>query len=373
MQPNLDFRKGVINSTSNLSSTHQKDQLPGFVTIKDENGNLAVDPIPLNKVYAIEKKASQAEKVQWVVIATDAETIVANTRYSVSVEFPKDRVGDSSTRDTKIFAYSTGTLSGTAATDRANVYNAIKAKINAYVKMYTSAKTAVLFTFKGAATVTTTGFAAGDKWYVGASLAAATWVGFVVKATGTLANATGQKVLLVTESGTFPTAPTTDVFKAAADDAVQSVADAASTYTADQALVLYDQGGYYSYKEKLGRGGAPYIKSSATFTAARPVVIQAAQEGHGIGSLMLAKLPEFDLTRQNVDRGDYQAQFTQLPETASTYSLYIIKFMGNTPPNAIDGSVAQIPCEVQLYVKESAGAVDATFNTKLTTLANYQG
>lgn len=381
MQPNIRVKRGLSNyAGSTAVQTVITDSLiAGHHCIVDGVSpykTLAIPPIPKGSIISINFERGKQEKVQYVTIGTHSEVIVASTRYTVGIQFPKDRVSDSATRDTKIFAYvSPATLSGTAATDRTAVYTALMNKINAYVPMYTKAKLATLFNFKGATTVTTAGFAAGDIWYVGANLSAATWVGFVAKATGALANATNQNVLLVTLSGTFPSAPTTDVFKAKADDAVQSVADAGSTYTAGQGLVVYDEGGYFSWREKLGRGGAPYIFSSPTFLQNRPIVLQAAQESVNWANDMLLKSPEFDLTRQNVDRGDILSQYTTAPTANASYTRYIFKFRSNTAPNSIDGAVTPIVQELEFLLKETTtatayadGASDSTVHAALIAL-----
>lgn len=366
MDAQTKIKKGLINSGTGVdwSANIVTNDAAGYYLIKNTNGELLVPPILKGSILSIDTEASAAESVQYVTVADADEVIVAKARYSVSMEFPKDR-NQGATHDRRIFAVNApDTLSGTAATDRTNLYTRLVNKINAYVPQFTKAKLATLFTFKGAATVTTAGFTAGAIWYVGASYAAATWTGFVAKTTGALANATGQKVLLVTISGTFPSAPTTDVFKAKADDAVQSVADAGSTYTSGQGVVVYDQGGYFSLKDKLGRGGAPIIFNSPTFTS-RPAVLQAAVLSRGIGTDMLAMAPEFNKNRDGVIRGDLQRQYTDLPVVGKTYKLYIFRCKAPATMAAIDGAASHIPVEHQLYVEE---AVHATVNSTLVGL-----
>jgi hypothetical protein len=358
MQPEGRTKIGIIESTSDLSSSFSNTQITGFVTIKDEDGNLACPPIPRGSVYAVNYEASAAEVCQHVLIAGTDETIVANTRYTVGIEFPKDRVNGSSTRDKKIFPYVMGTLSSAAA-DRATVYTALYNKINAYVGSYTKAKLAFLMNMTGdigeALTV-------GQKVYEKSG----TWVGLVLKAI-TLVDGNAASVLVCTLSGTAPTAGE-DIVIQKTSNAGTDVLDGTLSYTAAQGLVVYDEGGYFSYVEKLGRGGAPFIMSSTTFLAARPLVVLTPVESRGIGTEMLADAPQFDQTKQNVDRGDYRKQYTQSPVSGSTYTLYIIRYWADSSPNALDGSVSKIPIVAKIYVKE---AVNGTYHTTLTTIANY--
>lgn len=357
MQPETKLKKGLYNSGTGVdwSATIITNDTAGYYLIKNATGELLVPPILRGSIIKVDFEASAVEVVQMVTIGDQSQVIVANTRYGVTIEFPKDRYSGI-THERRIFSVmSAVTLSGVAATDRANVYLALAEKINAYVPQYTKAKLATLFFFKGAGTVTVAGFAAGAKWYVGANLGAATWVGHIAKATGALAAAVGQNVLLVTESGTFPADATTAVFKAVADDAVQSVADLASTFTTRQGLVVYDEGGYFSLKEKIGRGGAPIIFTTPTFTL-RPVLLQAAVLSHGIGTDMLTETPEFNLTRDGVDRGDIQRQFTSRPISGKTYRLYLIRCKATSIPDAIDGGGSNISVVHHLYVEEAVHA-----------------
>jgi hypothetical protein len=361
MQPEARLKKGLINSTSDLSSSHNKTDIPGFVVIKDENGNNAIPPIPLGAVYAVDKKASQIEKVQIVTIGIQTEVPVTGARYTVGIESPKDRTSESGTRNRKVFAYQFGTA-GTAATDRTTLYTALKAKINAYVPSYTKAELCDLATVTGDTGIT--GLVTGDR--IGQGTLGATWKGIVAYCAALTAT-TSQEILCYTLSGTLTAA--TIINKLTVNDTVDTaMTTAAVALTAGQGLVVYDQAGYFSWKDKLGRSGAPFVYSSPTFLKNRPLLIQAYQSSLGIGLEMLTMSPDFDLTRQNVDAGNIQAQFTQLPVSGYTYTQYIIRYMGKSAPNAIDGSVSMIPLEANIFCRE---AVNSTYNTKLTTLSNY--
>lgn len=349
MQPNFKLKKALCNVSSDTPGNFISDNsmMPGYILLfNGDAATVIAPPIPCGSIISVEHQHGQQEKLQHVLIAGTDETIVANTRYTVGIEFPKDRVSGSGTRDKKIFAYQMGTLASAAA-DRATVYTALYNKINAYVGMYSKAKLAFLMNMTGDI---------GEALTVGQLVfeKSGTWVGYVLKAI-TLVDGNAASVLVCTLSGTPPTAGEGIVIQKTSN-AGTDVLDGTLSYTAAQGLVIYDEGGYFSWKEKLGRGGAPFIMSSTTFLSQRPTIIQAHQYSYGWANDMLLTTPEFDLTRQNVDRGNIESQYTTLPTANASYTKYTITYLSESAPNALDGSISKIPAQVELYWKDTTAA-----------------
>ena len=352
-QPNLRLKTGVINTTgSQLANVVSNGvlQVNQYVFMDGTGGNIAIfPPIPKGSIINIEKKVAQIEKSQVVVVMNHKETpnatVGALTRYSVGIQSPKDRIANSNTRDTKIFAAVLAST-GVAATDRATIVNNLVAKLNAYIPLYTKAQALQLYVATGLAALTAGNVPVGCL--LGQGAVGATWMGYCCYADSTWTTAAGQGILVHTISGTLGTGIMNNI-STGSDVALTSGVGAITT---SQGLSLYDQSGYFSWKDKIGRGGAPFIYSSPTFTSIRPTIVQQEQTSHGLGTDMIAEIAEFDLNRIAVDKGNILRQWNQLPLAGSSYTEYIIRFRSKTSPGALDGSVVDIPAEYSMYLKE---------------------
>ena len=109
------------------------------------------------KIVSYDYIASQAEVRQVILFgaSTTKETIVASTRYAIEIGNPEQDY-ESHRQHPIIHAYtSDATLSGSAATDRAAVYDALIAKVNAYANNNATATALSYVAFTG-------GTSAGD-------------------------------------------------------------------------------------------------------------------------------------------------------------------------------------------------------------------
>ena len=356
MQPETKARRGLINDVVTADNV-VSDSIAGMHTIINGAGAIVAGPIRKGSIRDIAWKASQPEQQQIVLIAGPGETIKEKTSYSVSMQFPRDRF-DGANHDLRIFRTSSGELSGTAATDRKDVYEALHAKINAYVPNYTKAKLGYTLATKSTGERT---IKKGTLLY----LVGGTYVAMVTKDVDAGADTTDLVLELIDISGERPSGAT-DTF-ALVSAAGTAVSKTSSAYTASTSLVVYDEEGYFPTKERLGRGGAPIIFTGGFST--QPVLLQAHAYSNGIGTDMLAHTPEFDLTRQNMTAGQWQNQYSEAPVAGYTYTQYVIRCMGGGIPDAIDGRNADIMVEHVLFVKEATpGTPVAAFKTAILAL-----
>ena len=135
-------KRGIINTLPTTGGNAIFDDTTaehwGFCVDGTDNTatapQLIWEPIPYGSVVDTEVLASQAEVRQLAILgaSTTKETIVASQRYKIEIDsFNQDY--ESAKRPVAQHSYTAAaTLSGTAATDRANVYTALISKINAY-------------------------------------------------------------------------------------------------------------------------------------------------------------------------------------------------------------------------------------------------
>jgi hypothetical protein len=363
MQPNTKVKRGLINDDvtthTDFIKTGASSPVDGYHVIINSAGAQVIPPIPKGRIMSISFKESVVEKQQYVLVSDDAETIVAAKRYAISMQFPKDRP-EGSTHDFRNFAVEApATLSGNAVTDRANIYDALNNKINAYVPTHTKAKLANVINTKstGARTIT-----AGTLIYLKTP---GTFVGMVAKTVVAGADTTDLALLVIPISGTFPSGGT-DIFCLVSNSGTE-INKTSTAYVLKQGLVIYDEAGYFATKGRLGRGSAPTIFTRGFNYAVS--LMQAHSYSNGVGDDMLANTPEFNQTFQGVDRGDFDNQYVTMPIAGTRYTEYTVKVLGGGIPDAIDGRSADIPIEHILYVKEGTpGTAMANFKNAFIAL-----
>lgn len=305
------------------------------VTLSTNKENL-IGPIPYGAGIRVEYFDPQAEVSQLVIVgaATTKETIVASTRYRVEIGNP-EHTYETTPNTPMIFAYtSAATLSGTAATDRAVVYRALRDKINAASGVYVTAYTLTYAAFTGGTSVgdAATTFIVGEL----VTQETSTLTARVAKCTitsGTFAadNAAGHIWLynLSTETGWLETAKTLTAAGTVAGvstNCVVTVTNATTVHATGLAIV--DNTGYFT--SALGRGGKSYVGLTQGFATDSPVVARAAEYAMGIGSVMVALKPVFDQSKQELIAGslEYDFQAGVSADTAKTYTKCVITSKG---------------------------------------------
>lgn len=360
MQPQAVTRAGLINGTATAANINSAKVVGNHIFLTGDagaGGEQVLPPIRKGSIREVITLASSPEKQQMVLVGTVAEVIAAGKSYSISMQFPRDRF-DGAMHDRRIFRAKLDVLGADAASDRKKLYGALASKVNAYVPNYTKAAIGFTYTTKstGARTIE-----AGTLLY----LVGGTYVAIVTKAVTMGVKTTVGSIELADYSGTRPSGAT-DMF-ALASAGGTAVSETESSYTSDTSLVLVDEAGYFPTKERLGRGGAPTIFSSGF--AAQPFLLQAHSYSNGIGKDMLAHMPSFDLERQNMTAGRWENQYSDAPVSGSTYTHYVIRYVGGGTPDAMDGRNADILLEHNLFVKETtAGTAIAAFKNAIEAL-----
>jgi hypothetical protein len=340
------------------------------VTLSTNKENL-IGPIPYGKGVRVEYFDPQAEVRQVVTIgdSTTKETIVASTRYRIEIGNP-EHTYETTPNTPKIFAYtSAATLSGTAATDRAVVYRALRDRINSASGVHVTAYTLTYAAF----TLGTSNADAAANFIVGELVTQETsgLTARVAKCTitaGTFAadNAAGHIWLynLSTETGWLETAKTLTAAGTVAGVSTNCVVTVTNATTVHATgLAILDAAGYFT--SALGRGGKSYVGLTQGFSTDSPVVARAAEYAMGIGSVMAALKPVFDDSKVNLIAGslEYDFQAGTAADTTKTYTKCVITTKGQTAdPN---GMLVEGEREYILYV-DNADADLADFKTALT-------
>ena len=330
-------------------------------------------PVNYGKVSNMEVLASQREVRQHVVIgaSTTKETIVASTRYAIVVNENTDL--ESEPIGPKVFAYTTAAaLSGTAATDRATVYSALAAKVNAYDGVNVTAYTLTYAAFTGG---TSTGDAA-TNFIIGETVTQATStetakVALCTITSGTMAgdNAAGNiwlydisdpdswqtGALTLTAAGTVANVSTNIV-----------VTQTNATTVQNTGLVLVDDAGYYT--SKINRGGASLVYNRAGFSTDTPAVAVAASYARGVGSVMNTLKAIYDRGNFDLISGDMEFEYEDgmVVDSAKYYSKYIFTITDGDEL-ALSGERIRGDHKLILYVDESDSSNLTDFDTDVDT------
>jgi len=354
------IRRGVLNTLQASGGDFWKDSTAkqwGFISDGTTNTGGSVtpnpvpslfEPIPYNKVLSYTQQASQAEVRQAALIGAENisrvasvaptfETVVASRKYQL-IGRPAQKDLEKTPKEF-VFNYTApATLTGTAQTDRDNMWTALKNKINAanmdvtaYVLYYfvtTAATTAAPTTATIGATVTQgtsniTAKLARSYWRSGA-LGAAVIDMYVYDVSSTAFNATAVNWTYSTPSG--------------------SVTQAAALPVA-VGLALVDAAGYWS--SSVSRGGITkwsinYGNASTGFqrpesVPALPAVHTAALTGYtevpaaysiGIANDMLARIANFNLDKSDMLTGIPDFVFDKLPTAGKTFTTVSITTKG---------------------------------------------
>lgn len=302
--------------------------------VKTSAGNeTLLGPFATGKIKSIEAVVPATEKTQLVIVdaaTTGKETIVASRRYRIEIGNPEHSYETFRQIPAVHAVTAAATLSGTAATDRAVIYRALRDKINAYGGNNATAYTLTYaaFTLGGSVGNAATNFIVGETVTQETSGLTAK----VAKCTITSGTFHGDDAAgniwlynLSTETGwleTLKTLTAAGTVAGVSTNCVVSVTDATTVHAVGLAVV--DNVGYFT--SHISRGGANYVGLTQGFSAVTPEVAIAAVYPVGIGSVMAALAPQYDHAKQNLLRGDLQFEFQDgdLANTAYNYNKYII-------------------------------------------------
>lgn len=327
-----------------------------IVTLSTNMENL-IGPIRYGKGVRVEYFDPLAETRQIVCIgaSTSKETIVASTRYRVEIGNSESSY-ESHRQEPAKFAYTaSATLSGTAATDRAVVYRALRDKINAYGGANVTAYTLT----SAAYTLGTSVGDAATTCIIGEIVTQETstetaQVAYMTITSGTMAadNAAGVIYLfnLSAEATWLETAKTLTCAGTVAGVSTNIVVTATNATTVHATgLAIRDTAGYFT--SNIQRGGKNYVGVTQGFSTDTPVVTLAAVYAMGIGNDMIAQAPRFDVSKQDLIGGslEYDFQNSSVPTAGYTYTKCVIT-TADGDEDSLGGTLESSEREQVLYV-----------------------
>lgn len=327
---------------------------------------ILLGPIRTGKIVRVESFDPAAEVRQIIGIGLDAtpEVITASTRYKIEIGNPEDRY-ETFRRFPIVHAYTTpAALTGTAATDRLNVYTALVAKVNAYAGNNATASlvTVADFTLGTDGAGTATNFTPGETVTQETSTNTAK-VAKAVITSGTMAgNDAAGKIYLydVAKTGWLTTAKT---LTGGTSLCVATVTNATTVH--DQGMVVIDDAGYFT--STLGRGGVNWVGAPGWATSVAEV-LRAGVYSQGIGSVIAQLIPRYDHAKQDLLSGfmEYELQAGDAWDITKTYRKYVIT-VADGDQEAMAGNPESANQQYILYADFGSGNL-ADFNNALVAL-----
>lgn len=364
----LKFRKiGIINSVG-AAAANLKDDTTDDVVCLDNTTNplVAVLPrIPNGAVANISYQASQAEvrRVHSLGHLAD-EVIVASQRYRVVIDH-LDGMFESARRgtDRRYASVAPAVLTGTAATDRLNIFTDLVAKINTDYLNYGTAYLIDQITVTAAAGDLNEVIVGSKVFQTDSNEAAADFVGYVAFKNTTW---TGAETLhLYNTSGTLDA--TTDKalqvgnYVTGDGTTLEDIStDAANSAVLGQGLVFEDNAGYYTTPNELRPGKS--ILYEQGFSLATVAITLEGAYSIGIGTDMLALKPIFNLRKNDVISGNVDYNFNVDPVAGQTYELAVITINASEAEALSTNNVSR-QFQYHLYMDESN-------STNVTNLKN---
>lgn len=325
------------------------------------------DPIPYGRTKSVDYYASAAEVRQIAVIGAEVtkETVVASTVYKVSIGSPQHSYESRKGRESVHSFRTPAVLSGTAATDRAQLYTSLVEKINAYTNNWVTAYTLTYaaYTLGTSAGDAATNFTIGEVVTQETSTATAR-VAKCDITSGTMAadNAAGNIWLfnksLTVAGGWLTTAKT---LTGGTSAIVVTVTNA--TTVENTGIALEDNAGYFT--SSLDREGKNQVFLNDAFLVDAVEYELAAVYSMGIGTTMYALQPVYRQDRQELISGKREFGFQEAPTAGKTYRKYVITYEGVYQDT--NGRVESFDRVLVLYVDESNSTNLTNFNTALDT------
>lgn len=347
---------------------------------------LIINPLHKGEIVAGVKQASQLEVRQISVIGlpdgTTAspvrETIVKDKRYKIEITHSREKT-ETGQKPVGIYAYTApSVLSGTASTDRENVFTKLMNKINAHASNYGEAflLRSSAFTL-GQTALPVVGETITQETSTETAKIAAVWVSSGDITTGDAAGLIFYYDIS-DESAWLTTAKTltggTSGFVCTATNA---------TYTTGEGLVFVDDAGYYSPRPAT-RQGAPYVQCTQgfdvytakqgegnTLTAGATGLLcgRAAVIGRGYGSRLIQDIPVFTPGGENIISGEAAYAKTNASfNAAKTYTQYVLtKRINSGPAQQAHGGATPKDTLIVIYADEDNATYLAAFESALET------
>jgi len=317
------------------------------IHVGTETPQEVLPPIPVGACIAITKHGSQAEQRQIVFIGKPTgtvavpvrETIVASTKYKILINHQSET---QNTSDKPVGIYATpapAVLSGTAATDRLNIFTILASKINAHVNNHVEAFLVYSVAFTGGVTaLPVVGETVTQLTSNVTAKVAAVWVG-----SGTITGTDAAGIIFLYDFSAI--ASWSSASKTLTGGTSGFVCTTAAVLTTGEGLVIVDDAGYFPAGEAAVREGACEVFLAEGFQVYSPQNGQdntltvgvigfvsglPALYSRGIGSDILARMPVYDITG-NLVRGDANlSKLNEDPDTTKTYTTFYLTIRRNT-------------------------------------------
>lgn len=329
---------------------------------------------PTGKLLRVDSIDPVAEVKQIVAIGADTtpEVITASTRYKVEIGNPEQKY-ETHKQVAYVSAYtSAANLTGTASLDRANVYTALAAKVNNYAGNNATAYTLTVADY----TLGTSTGDATEAFIVGETVTQETSgnTARVAKHTitsGTFAgdDAAGKIWLFdVEKSGWLETAKTLTAAGTVAGVSTNLVVTVTNATTVhDQGLVIEDDAGYFT--SSIDRAGMNWVGATQGWTVSTSEKILAGVYSIGIGSTMLALMPTYDHSKQEVIHGflEYELQNNDLFVSTKTYRTYVFTIVDGDEDSLGGAAISGNTRNIILYADYASGNLGA-LNTAIGNL-----
>lgn len=286
-------------AAANVAVSGSICQIPGLPPIVGPN----------MKVKAVSAITGNAETLQKLYI-TLAATMVAGTRYELGITF-EDEEYEGQRMAALPIAYDPTSLTGTAATDKHNMYYSLAYKINR-VNRFKNKVTAYAITTLAYNTQTA-------NYNVGAVLTGATSGAKAL----ILADADGGATGTLTLAAIAGYSSVFTLGEIVADDGGTPGSATAGAQTLGVRLELRDSAGYYPINGP--RGGKTIVYASGGFVQTDVVTNTAAVYAKLTGALIADMVPVKEYTSENLASGyiDF-SNLNNQPNTANTYNLVLI-------------------------------------------------
>lgn len=303
--------KGILDTVGNTAA-QLKDDTTGeqYVVCKLNSADpldAVLPPIKYGSMVSVKSAIPQAEVSQILLVGygTD-ETVVASTSYKTRLtQLLRRKKGD--TPVTFPYSYtSPAVLTGTAATDRHNMYSALATKINNHTTNYVSAAVLYKVAYTGGTdgAGTATDITCGETGTQETSTETASIAGITITS-GTLAgNDAAGFIYLYSFSDLSSWLATSKTITMGTSLIVVTTA---ATPTAGAGLVVEDDAGYYGANPSV-RTGASNFETLENFETAVVTTGLAFAYSRGIGSRMIQDVPVMTIGGDDVVTGDYEFQ-----------------------------------------------------------------
>jgi len=370
------IKKGIINTLAASGNNVYTDSVHGHhMIVADNTADPLVPIIPFNiKPYSVKSinyiDAAAEVRRAWAIGVLNEETIAASTKYTIEIDYAQYKKNSTQRGSEDKYGYtSPAVLSGTPATDRANVFSVLNTKINNHVGNHVASKllTKISATAAGNLDEVTVGTKifqtdtdeAAAEWEAYVAYVPDTWSGtvslYVYDVTGTLDDTT-DKSLQVGNYVSGDGSTLEDI-----------TSDAANTAVANQGLFIEDDAGYWITPD-FNRPGASSVALKSGFESSVATISRDRTYAQGQGDVLLAMKPYYNYMANDIVEGDIDYSFNQDPSATKEYTLAIINIEHNPEPEAGFNTVPTQQVQLHLYLDESNGTNLGTAKTALNAI-----